>query len=256
MTSRKKNQTEGAFDDYSSWEKFKKSPEVRGGKFILRICFVIIVYFFLAGSAFQTYGWFKTKWIRLDDISKIEKLITTSIKKNDFEKTLEWIRARPLADTLTIVAKIEEHAEKLPALFFYEQAARVRDMSDPEAYAFWSIYARYRLQYDLIRCGAPELLDDISRMVQSSAAEKNIQKIFQSEDKAIKILKDVVSFDAKHPANNNPQMLCNVVNRIGTKKYELPPPVVWHSIRHRLIVAATSGIEEIEKRQTTAKPTP
>lgn len=262
MTSRKKNQPDGAFDDYTSWEKFKRSPEVRGARFVVRVCFTIIVYLYLASAAIQTTRWMQAKWVRIDDISKIDFILEKAIKKNDFADALRWVKLRPIEDTEIIVKTIEKNASDLPSLFFFEQAARVRNMSDNEGFAFWSIYARYRLQYDLIRCAAPDLLDNLTYMSQSDAASDNLRTIFKSKEKAAAIMKRVVSFDAEKPANNSPEMLCRIADSISHEKMELPPPYVWRSIRHRLITLATEGIAKMEEpssttpAETTTPPTP
>lgn len=256
MTSRKKDQADGAFDDYTSWEKFKKSPEVRGARFVVRVCFTVIVYLYLASAAIQTTRWMQVKWVRIDDISKIDFILEKAIKNDDFTDALNWVKSRPLEDTEIIVKTIEKNASDLPSLFFFEQAARVRNMSDNEGFAFWSIYARYRLQYDLIRCAAPDLLDSLTFMSQSGAASDNLRTIFKSKEKAAAIMKKVVSFDAEKPASNSPQMLCTMARQVSNKELELPPPYVWRSIRHRLITLASEGITKMEEQPSVPVPPP
>lgn len=235
----------GVFDDYSSWQKFRQSPEWRGAKWIAKACLVVTIYFYLVGAFGRTYTWAEIKWMRSTPFSQIDAIIEDAKKDNDFSYAYKWVRARPFDDTAGVMAAVERHAEILPSIFFFEQARRVRDTASPDDHAFWALYARYRLQYDLIRCGDPDMIDGMQIMLRGSLADdKAVMAVLEDQKRLKKTLERIVAYDAEKPARNNPMTVCKMVGH--SRKYEVPPVEAWTMIRHNLIAATTAGINKME----------
>lgn len=233
--------------DFFKWENLKTTWEARSIVLLFHLCIAASIVLYLLLSAPRAWMWGQMQWVRKDDISQLERVAAASILKKKPGEFQRWLAFRPKTDSETILDRVPSHAEDLLSSTFFELAKRAKYLGRTEEYVFWTIYARFRLRYDLLRCGSPdsiEIMNDFSTALSSlNRTDETIARVLSDAKKTRSYLQKTLDFDAKHPARNNPAEICITLNSLQKGKYEIVPEKNWTMIRHILRNATEQAIK-------------
>ena len=239
--------------DFFTWSNIKTTWEYKTLSFIFRFCVAGLVIVYLLVTSLFSWNWLERTYVRSYDISAIDKVYEKAIAKKDFDWALKWTGLRPPEDSPVIIETVKKNAPVLPATFFLSVNGRLRGASDEEK-VFWHMLSRYRLRYDLLRCGQPGTVDRMSALLNTISGlfgiDPAIAKIMQDKNLLAAEIRKILDFDAKNPARNDPRMICKIVAKIdGLENAPVVPEGEWAAIRHTLRLVTERSIEHMKKDQ-------
>lgn len=151
-----------------------------------------------------------------------------------------WIDQRPNSELEQIIEIVKPHVSYIDPLLFFKLSFRLLEEDKEEEAVFWYLLARYRFRYDMLRCGAGESVVKIDNFIEVLGLSQ-IKYMINLIDKDVKrtknIIKKVLDFDEKHPAENSMKYACHMVGLLE----ESATPVQegrWASIRDALRLSA------------------
>lgn len=211
--------------------------------YLLGKIFAYILLFFYAyiGIA-AAFSLFELKMNRRQDISALSSLL-----KNEPGKVTKWVRLRPLSETESIVKILTPETGSLDAGVFFEMSRRHLLQKRTEESLFWSQFARYRLRYDLLRCGAPEAIESFDRLLGLFASPVLREFLEKNPDGVKKSLRQVLDFDEKYPASNDPSPICEMARKMEGSRAPMLPPETWESVRRNLRFVTEGALKEMDK---------
>lgn len=242
-------------------ENLKQTWEYKTIRFLLRGFLTLAVYYMLVHFWQPMQHWAEMKYVRMQELSQLQPLLDRAKATGDYEDALAWTSLRPRTETPAILKVIEKNATDLPAAFFFSAATKSQVIRDAENYARWNLIARYRMRYDILRCGNPDLVekfDSISlTMSRVYGARDALDTLLNDKPRLVAGLKDVLAFDADHPAHNNPQLTCAFLKPLNEGVNYVPvPESAWATIRHSLRNVTDYEIGEMEKSANAEKSAP
>ena len=146
------------------------------------------------------------------DISSLDTNLDTAAQSGDYSIVLDWVRSRPLAETDKLIAIISPKSAPLGADIFFELFRRERVLDHPEEALFWMQMGRFRLIYDIIRCGGEA--EDVKVFAPAFAHmhSEATDNFLRAHPEALKkTAQRVLDFDTKYPAHNDPAYTCKAV---------------------------------------------
>lgn len=244
MTSdkRKKNNNPGG---EGFVEKAARSWEFRTGKIILRIAAVLFFVSYLAMSLPLAWQWGWSAYYKSQPLSRLDGLLAESIKGADQSELMAWINLRPEYEREEIQSKLEPHSALLDPFIFLLFSQWAADKLDIEKTVFWHFYARYRVRFDALRCGAPDSVRNIDG-VMALMPEKHITATVQRWPHLIPAsIQAVLDYDAEHPALNNPVRICRIVYEIEGNNFTMVKRENWQQMRHMLRARTELSLKEM-----------
>ena len=182
------------------------------------------------------------------DISALDTNLDTAAQSGDYSMVLDWIKSRPLAETDKLIEMISPKSAGMGADVFFEIFRRERLLGHPEEALFWIQLGRFRLIYDIIRCGGePEdakVFDPAFKRMHSGETDD----FLRAHPEALKkTAQRVLDFDTKYPAHNDPAAACKAVTR------QLPADEInWEGYHQMLRKHTEEFAGRPEKAQTPA----
>lgn len=231
----------------------KDSWEFKTGKFILRIVAALFFISYLLMTVPHAAAWAWQSYYRQQPMSAMQGYLEKAVK-GDGADLLKWIRARQPSERPEILAQLEPHTGKLPSMFFMTFARWAAEEDNVDKAVFWHFFARYRLRYDALRCGAPDSVENMDGLL-SLIPEGQITPTIARKSKTLlaENLQEVLDFDAKYPAENSPKDICDLIFKIEGAKFLLVAPRHWNVIRHDLRRITEQGIQQINETTGTPK---
>jgi len=175
------------------------------------------------------------------DISRLADILRVA---GDDAAVVEWMRFRPLSDTEAMVAMITPEAARLPPTVFFEIARRHVSLKNGEEGLFWLQLGRFRLRYDVLRCGAQDSVIPMEKAMLAMTPPALTSLLHDKPDLLKKSIRRVLEFDAKHPAANDPQWICKTVEGIERVEIAPPPPASWEKTRNTLRQSAEEFLQK------------
>lgn len=236
--------------DIFTWASLRGTWEYKTLAVIMRLCVASVVFFYVVFSFALTLGWGEGRYIKLRNIEAFGPVLEKAIAENDFQHALRWLSVRKTQDTDALRAQVEAHAENLPAPFFMTMAGRMDDAQRP----FWTVLGRYRLRFDVLRCGGRIAVDavqaEVERLYELLGTDPVMDDIEADPLQMAALLQEVLNFDATHPARNDPDMMCKIVEGMKDMKglnLKRAQPQSWATIRHILRTTTEKAIAEMKK---------
>lgn len=218
--------------DYFLWKNFKNSWEFKGASFIVRACFALAFIGYVIVAAPQAWTWAKMTLIRSLEFSRLDGVLRNGVATGDMDGAMAWVELRPLSENAALRKALEPYYSDVPTRLFFLLRSRYKRENDKDEAAFWEMVARYRLRYDVLRCGAPDSINTMNGLLSLMLRGE--------EEKTPKMTKDLIrrtlDFDAAHPARNDPSGVCKQVDRITRSNGGVVPQENWAGIRHTLRV--------------------
>lgn len=175
--------------------------------FIAVLLFIYVV--FGTGAVLTLY---KRNIYQSQDVSSLEMDIDEATESGDSRTVAEWLRARPLAETDRLVDVITPKSAGLGANVFFEISRRQLALGRTEEALFWMELGRFRLLYDIIRCGAePEAIDIFDPAFKNMHTSETDALLRAHPALLKKTAQRILDFDAKYPAHDKPEIICKAV---------------------------------------------
>lgn len=233
-------------------ENIRNTWEFKSIAFLLRAGVALLVIVYLLVTMPASWIWAKASWIRHQPASRFAEMVVASEKTGDFQDAHDWLSMRPQTEMPQHAATIEEHAATLPALFFHWNTQAARNAGDDAQVLFWSTYQKYRMRYDVLRCGDPALVSKVDELSNAAAALTGINNelttVQDDPQKMTALLQQVLDYDAKNPAANDPRTTCKAFEKISTHKKLTPVPrETWADIRHVLRRVTEAAISDMKQ---------
>lgn len=234
--------------DFWTSENLRRTWEYRVISFSLRFMLALAVIMYLLVALPSLWPWAQQQWVRLQDASRFEVLLDRARDSGDHRAAFHWLRNRPLSETAQHAALIDARAGELPALFMQWPARAAQLQQDAHGTEFWNAYYRYRLRYDILRCGNPELIErmqELNAFVLQMYGMPDPLQGAQDENRLPDVLQSVLDYDAQKPAANPPQMTCFFLQDFSTQPLQVAPPQLWAGMRHTLRLVTEDAIAQM-----------
>lgn len=227
----------------------KESWEKRSVRFVLKTAGVLLFLAYLILTGGSAWTWMKAKWVRLQPVEAAAAVAENYLRrKPDPEKLATWIKLRPLTETDTLIKELDSYAAEMPPAAFFAYSKKLSAMGRMDEALFWSQYARFRLRFDTLRCGSREAIDTMANILDQ-LPDRRLQAFLDSRPELEpQSLRQVLDYDEKHPARNDPADLCKTLNRMSRENITPPPSEEWDSIRKNFRFAAEVHLQEMRSK--------
>lgn len=227
----------------------RQSWEIRSVKFVLRTAGALLFIAYLFIVAPMALKWVQKEWVLRQPLEAVSKVAEESIAQDTPKKLLQWIAVRPQAEREEIIKRLEPYVGKISSYTFLNFSNWAMQAGKPEEAVFWRQYGLYRLRYDSLRCGAPNSLENMSGLLALMPPSRVQGYLNQHPDIVEKSVRDVLAYDDKHPAGNNPTDTCYILQKIesGQYVYEMVDREKWADIRLDLRASTEYELGKAEK---------
>ena len=228
--------------------------------FILRAIVAVVVVMYLIFALPSIWAWAQTAYVRTQPPEQAVNLMATAIDSGAFEPLVDWLRRRPQAEIDQHAQLVEDNISEVPFIFigWPLQAAAARD--DVEAMLFWQMLTRYRMRFDLLRCGNPVLIERTNQLVQSLApfqpGAEALAAIERDPQRLAAILQKVLDYDAKNPARNDPRHTCESFKSLTQINAVPMPREGWANARHILRLVTEEAVAKMQAGEVPTDLTP
>jgi len=228
-----------------NWEKFRNNWGFRSLAFIGRMLMVLLFLGYLIVGISAVLTLVNIGQNRRQTLDALPALIQKAAGSDRPGDVAAWARFRPLAETAGLIEIIKPESGSLGPDIFFELSRRELLQNHPEEALFWSQLARYRLRYDILRCGAAKSSQTLEKILGAFASPK-IQDILQQHpDLVKKSVRRVLDFDAKYPARNSPAVICGLAGKLNRSDAPPVPEEQWGDIRHTLRAVTEAALKDM-----------
>lgn len=244
--------------DFWDWQHLRNTWEYKSLSFILRAMVAIVIVIYLLFALPSIWRWAGVEWVRHQPPERFAELVAAGEKSGDFKPALHWLAQRKRSEYALHTPLILEKISILPPGFVAWPAMQAREAGDVEQTRFWMMMARYRLRYDLLRCGNPDLVaqvNDILRTMEVMQGHNELDTISGDPVATADLLQEVLDFDAQNPMRNDPRTTCDAMAQLNQNTPLQPAaPESWAPIRHTLRVVTEQAIADMRRRSDVTPP--
>lgn len=237
----------GDIEPPKSW---RRSWEIRSLFFIMRIMAVLFFISYLIFASGSSWVWIKMKWVRHQPVEQVTERAEAYIKAGKGEKVLEWVSLRHPSDRPVIMEKLAPLVSELDSALFLNYSQWTARAGDMDQAIFWTQYARYRLRFDALRCGIDSSVNDMTGLLELASIKGVRETIDKNPDIVGKSLQQVMDFDAKQPAANDPKSLCKKLADLNQTTARVMPRENWAETRHMLRLVTEKAIRDMKEGKT------
>lgn len=243
-------------EDAASSGGIKRSWEYRSGKFALRIVAVLFFISYLIASAPLSWMWATSTYYKSQPLSKLDDMVKAYAGKDDQSKLMLWVQARPKEERAQIKEKLLPYAGQLDSVLFLFFAEWAVQNFEAREIVFWNYYARYRLRYDALRCGAPNSVINMDGFV-SLISEEFIDSIVERNPHLLpETIQRVLDMDALYPASNSPVGICKIIYKIERLEFNPVRRENWPALRHTLRAVTEYSLSQMRPQNSGLDTTP
>jgi hypothetical protein len=178
-------------------------------------------------------------------------LLQEARTENDYSTVEQWIQFRSHADTPYIIEHAIPYSARLSPFAFFNFSDRAATLGDPAQADLWNMIARFRLRFDLLRCGMADGVEQGQKLLDKYASlQANYYREISDQDRRRLAVK-VLEFDDAHPAANDPTALCKMMGRTSGVDAHILAKKEWESFREGIHVSTRMQIG-----QPAASPAP
>lgn len=239
----------------------KASWTSRSARFVLRLMGVLLFLGYLGMTSTSSLNWFKIKWVRAQPLSNVTKVADEYLNMEDRKdrinkpaKVYEWVSLRPERETPEIIRLLEPYTARLSTLQFLLYSARLQHLGHNDESLFYWQFTRYRARYDALRCGSVKAVDNLSALINFFPHPDFPDAGSENSDDVIKSIENVLAFDAKYPALNNPDDTCDILRSLEGGNFRTVPRERWADIRFSLRMLTEYRLQEMKKAEAAPAP--
>jgi len=213
--------------------------------FIIKFFIIIILIAYVVIGVSATISLFQRDIVQRGDISEIYNIVEEADSSGDYKSLLLWLKYRPLEDTDILIKASNSKSSNMPTKAFFTIAARKIKQGDNKEALFWLQLSKYRLRYDVLRCGAQESTKTIDGLL-SAILPSSLRKLLEDAqpEQMRETVKRVLVFDKKYPAKNDPEYICKAVNSFEKGSVIKIDKEGWDNLRYQLRSAAKAYLKE------------
>jgi hypothetical protein len=231
---------------------FRESWEYRSTAAILRWAVILLFVGYVSFTAPLSWTWVKTKWERHYPLEHIIAKAKYALEvEGDPEPLRLRISMRSPHEADRIIQMLEPYIGQLNGLTFILFSDWMIAQGRIEEAFFWRQYARFRIRFDSLRCGAFNSITTMTDLMNVVTRPEIDDLRYHRPDLVIKSLKDVLDYDEKHPAVNSPKAFCD---QLTTKSlasenvnYVMVRESLWPEIRETLRGVTEISIARMER---------
>lgn len=254
MSSKKKLPKADAVNKKADlYEKVSSTWEFKSGRVFLRIAAALFFLSYLGLTLPFAWEWGWSRYYKSQPLSHLDTLIEKSINTADQGNLLSWVTLRPPQEREEILQKLMPQTAKLDSFFFLIFSHWAADQLDIQETVFWHFYARYRLRFDALRCGAPDSVINMDGLLALMPYGYIAVTVSRWPHLVPETIRRVLDQDAVYPADNNPLRVCQIIYRIEGDNFVPADRRHWARIRHDLRLRTELSLKNMEK---AAQPAP
>jgi hypothetical protein len=248
--------------DFWTWDNLRATWEYKTLRFILRAVLAVAVVFYLLLTLPFVWPWAKTQYVRHQPPARFAELVGAGIASGDFTPAMDWLSRRPRAERPLHIPVIRDNVTVLPPALLAWLGEDARARGDIDGLRFWQMMVRYRMRYDLVRCGNPTLVAKVNELLAEVAKfniygdQRVLAEVERDPAQLADLLQKVLDFDAQNPMRNDPRTTCESMKGLSKITYTPMPPEGWAQSRHILRLATEHGIAELRQKAGTVPPVP
>jgi hypothetical protein len=214
--------------------------------FKLAVALALITYvFFGMGTTIQLV---KINSNKKQDIGALNEVIDQAVRNGEPHAATSWVRLRPLTETDIIIDIVTPKSADLEPGMFFELFRRQISLDNTEDALFWEQLARFRLRYDAIRCQVPDGYKSLEGVLNFFESDKIIKMLKNDPKIQEKSLREVLDFDEKYPAHNNPAFTCDIIRKSSGIIAQQMPEKDWNRERLSMRRAAEIFLKTPDKK--------
>ncbi len=219
-------------------------------RLMLKVFIAALMAFCVAAGVMSAIGLYTQQLYRSQPITALETLVDRAALTGDRGEVAAWLSARPLAEMPADLKILIPESATLAPQSFFTVSQRELKLGHPKEALFWLELGRYRLLYDLLRCGGKpkeaRMLNQMLNAMMSAQIQALIRAHPESVDQA---LQRVLDFDVKYPAADEPSHVCD----LAVSKARLVDPMDWPQYHRALWRMTERHIRETEKKRQAKK---
>lgn len=226
---------------------------------LFRAAVAIVFVTYIAMTGDMTWNWFMTKITRLQSIDSVAKVARDDLSgpDPDPEALRNWLARRPMSEGEELMKRLEPFVGQMSGMTFILYASWEVNAGKIDEAVFWRQYARYRIRYDVLRCGSYNAIglmtDIINRLPQASIKER----MMETPENLPAELRRVLDYDEKHPPLNNPAQFCKALTKFEAFKSKtniiMTSPEDWTGIHTTLRGITFMEMRHMEEEQRKDK---
>ena len=218
-------------DADSPWQKFKTTWEYRSLRMLLKILGIFLFVTYLYTTIPTAVDWTQIKYTQSQSLDDLPALAEKYIGENRADKLQNWIAMRDKKDIHQIIEILEPYSGQMESTTFLIFARRLAAINQKAEAVFWYQFSLYRLRFDAMRCGTTDAIPLVSS-IADIALNTDIRKALETDETTLPLMIErVLEFDATHPAENDPQRICRLVEKLSTETVQPAPRDSWPTMR-------------------------
>ena len=210
----------------------------------------MLVIGYLGGTGSSAWNWAQVKYIRSTPLTELPKIADHYLNyqyRND--RLYHWVSFRPESETKEIIRILEPETSKLSTLTFILYSMHLNHMGETDEAKFWWQFARFRARYDALRCGSVKAIENLGQLLELVPHPVFPTETMENPDEISRSLHRVLDYDAKYPAENNPDDVCDPLRAMEQGKFATVQRPRWADIRHSLRFMTEYRINKMEAEQ-------
>lgn len=218
-------------------------------KFVLNFLLysLLLCYAFVGISAAWTL--YKKEINSRQSLSDLTGVIQTALEEGRPSDVTAWVHLRPQDETAALIDAISPQSGQLDPYVFFELSARQMRLGHEEDAFFWHQLGRYRMRYDVLRCGAPDGVEVLDRFLALFPSDKFQDTLQKRPELLKKSIRQVLDFDAKYPAENDPASFCAAIDKLAKSNVLPATRQQWDGIRGMLRSVSEKSLKEMDGQQ-------
>lgn len=212
-------------------------------KWLLRIITVVALVAYVIIGIGGMSNIVKREINKTQDVSHLKEVIDDAIFNNELEDISKWVMYRPISETSQIIEIVKPYNSDVSAMLFFKISAMLLEQGKKDEALFWHLLAKYRLRYDMLRCGAQEAIDKFEEFVAKFQSEQVVEMLDVSASKTKETIAKVLEFDAKYPPENTIDYACSITTALEEGKSEPIAEDNWKRVREMLRQSAEEFVK-------------
>lgn len=232
-----------------SWGDIRQGRAYRALAFIGKGFLVLITLFYVYTGSVAMMTLVKKESVRQQDIGILAAVIQESIDARKPESITEWVRFRPMEETDALITALKPASGKMGPDIFFELFRRKLQQDKTEDALFWLQLARFRLRYDTLRCGDGAHTAFLDGVLKAASSQKIETLLLKDPSLVKKSVRQVMDFDARYPADNDPSLICNMIEKISRGSASPLPRKKWTPLRTELHSSTEAALKKMDGKQ-------
>ena len=203
----------------------------------------------------MAWNWYMTKVTRLADVSRVDSIARADLQRPnpDPDDLRIWLSRRPISDGEQLMKRLEPYIGQMSGQTFLLYAGWEANAGKIDDAVFWRQYARFRIRYDVLRCGSYDAVETVAKIMNDLPQEDVKKRMMETPQNLPKEIKQVLDFDRAHPPVNDPAQFCAALAKLeefrDRIKIKMVSPSQWPIIYSTLRGVTYLEMLKIENEQ-------